>query len=299
MIEAQAADFAGAVLHRQCQVLAALELRHEIDGRILPPVDLTLRQCRRCGGRIGNEIPHHTIDIDDLRTGIETRLAVLARHIFVVLHIDDTLAGNALRRDELEWAAADRLGDLLHRIGLRQPLRHDGAIHLPERIRQQRKRLLQPEADHLVRRRRNLVGTRHQGAAEWIALGKRWIVATQSRASTGMPSWNARPSRECQIPLLAVIADDMAVHHLRLHIEVRIIAIQRIIHGKREVARDVRRGPDRIERGEVRMGRKDDRLGGIGLHDTRRSQCRRAGQCGLQDITTFHEIQRPQRIASC
>ncbi len=247
MVEAQTADFPGAILHCQRQVLVALELRHEVDRRVLPPVDLALRQCRRCSGRVGNEVPHNAIDVDDLRTGIEARLAVLARNVFVVLLIDDTLAGNTLGRDELEGAAADGFRHLLHRVGLRQPLRHDRAINLPERIGQQCKRLLQAEADHLVGGRRKLIGACHQGAAERIALGealdRRDAIARQNRRAVVEDQSVAQR----QIPLLSVIADDVALDHLRLYVEVRIVAVERVVHGEREVARDVRRRPHRIE----------------------------------------------------
>src|SRR5438270_12713689 len=134
MVEAEAADLAGAVLHCYYQVLVALELRDEIDRRVLPPIDLALRQRRRGGGRILHEVPHDTIDIDHFGTGAEARLPVRARHVIGVLFEYDALAGYALGRHEFKRPGADGLLDLLESVGVGQTLRHDRAIRLRQRI---------------------------------------------------------------------------------------------------------------------------------------------------------------------
>ena len=172
VVEPQAANLAGTVLYRNGDVLVGLYLRQQIKRRVFPPVDLTALECGRGGGGVGNEIPYHPIDVDDLRTGIEAGRAVLARHIGGVFGEYGAGAGNALVCQEFERTAADRLGDLLEGIGLGQPRRHDGAIDLGQSGPQQRERLVEAEADRGVRRRRDVVHPRHQGLAEWIAPGE-------------------------------------------------------------------------------------------------------------------------------
>ena len=129
-------------------------------------------------------------------------------------------------------------GDLLYRIGLRRgalgttaPQAHSGA----------RERLLNGSGSPCPGRRRQnrAISALPNGSRAWKASSRR-SHAPAPACRRGTPALRAVTSPP--------------FHHLRLHIEVRIIAIQGVIHGKREVARDVRRGPDRIERGEVGMG---------------------------------------------
>src|SRR5690348_16569666 len=134
MVEAEAADLAGAVLDCDYQILVALELRDEIDRRVLPPIDLALRQRRRGGGRILHEIPHDAVDIDHFGTGAEAGLAVRARHVIGVFLEYDALTGYALGRHEFKRPGADGLLDLLESVGIGKSLRHDRAIRLCQRI---------------------------------------------------------------------------------------------------------------------------------------------------------------------
>src|SRR5207244_3633307 len=66
MDEAQTADLASAVLDRHDQSLVALQLRHQVDRRVLPPIALALLQGRCRGARVGHKIPHRPLEIDDL-----------------------------------------------------------------------------------------------------------------------------------------------------------------------------------------------------------------------------------------
>src|SRR6266851_2783260 len=132
MVEAQTADLAGAVLDCHDQSLVALQLRHQVDRRVLPPIDLALLQGRRRGAGVGQEIPHDPVEIDNLGPGVEAWLAVLARHVIRVFLEQGALASSAR-------------------------------------------------------------------AISAVPIGSRWpqrlIVAAQSRANTGLPSWNLSPSR--------------------------------------------------------------------------------------------------------
>jgi len=130
VVKPQAGDLARAVLHRHRHVLVRLDLRHQIEARIFPPVDLAPLQGGRDSGGIRDERPYNAVDVHHLRPGIEAWRAVLAGHIGRVLGKHDRRARHTLIGHKLERAAADCLGDLLHRVGLRQTLRHDGTVHL-------------------------------------------------------------------------------------------------------------------------------------------------------------------------
>ena len=123
-------------------------------------------------GGIGHDIPFDAIEMHRLRARRHLGRPILARHILGELLVHHARSGNAFRCDEAIRAGAHHLAHLLHRIGQRQTLRHDAA-HAGggrERIGQQRERLLQPEPDLPVGRRRHLVGRRAQHAAEPVAL---------------------------------------------------------------------------------------------------------------------------------
>ena len=288
MIEPQADDLAGAVLYGDNEVFVGLQLRHEIDRRVLPPIDLALLQRRSRSARVGHEVPHDPVDIDDLGSGVEARLAILARYVIRVLLEHDALAGHALRSDEFERAAADRLLDLLVGIGLRQPLRHNRAIHLRERVGQQRKRLFQADADDLVGTRADLVGARYQRRAHRVTLAK----ALDRRHAIAGQDWRTivefEPVAQRQVPFFAIVGDAIAGDHLRLHLELGVEAVKRIVDCEREVPGDVGGGPDRVERGEVGMRNEVDRGLSLSPDDLRRGQRGGPGEDGFEHIASLH-----------
>src|SRR5262245_27059574 len=108
MIETQTADLPGAVLDHQHQILVALELRHEVDRRVLPPIDLALRERRRGGRGVLHEIPYDAVDIDHLGTGAEARAAGSPRDVVEIFFEDNALTGDPFGRNEFEGSRADR-----------------------------------------------------------------------------------------------------------------------------------------------------------------------------------------------
>ena len=72
-----------------------------------------------------------------------------------------------------------------------------------------------------------------------------------------------------QFPGLAVVVDAMARDHLRLHLELGVVAVQRVEHRQRVVAGDIGGGPDRIERRQVGMRDEIDRLRSVRPGDPR------------------------------
>ena len=159
-------------------------------------------------------------------------------------------------------------------------------------VRQQGKRLLELEADHLVGRGRDLVGDRGEIGPERIALPpaldrgnavlrqhRRVVVEFQSVAQR-------------DVPLQLVAAHRVAGCHLRMRLELVVEPVQGVEHQERVVAGDVGRGPDRIERGQIGLRNEFQYLLGIGARDARSGQgnceCSCAGQGRLQDVTAFH-----------
>ena len=111
-----------------------------------------------------------------------------------------------------------------------------------------------------------------------LRLPKRCIVATQSRASTGVPSWNISPSRNVRSHCLPSSLITWPSTICGCTLNVGVVAVQRVIDGEREVARDIRGRPHGIERGQVGMRREIDGLGPFGAGDTRRGRAPRHRQ---------------------
>ena len=170
VIEPDAADAAHAVLHIDGGTLVAPQHANEVDWWLLPPVEFALAQRRRRGSGIRLERPHHTVEMHDARTGEEARCALRPRHVAVELHVDAPRALDALIGEEAEWTAAGRIADLRVGIGLCDALRHDHTVRLRKCDRHQPERLLQPNADDAIRRRRNFGRPAHHRAAERVAL---------------------------------------------------------------------------------------------------------------------------------
>jgi len=99
-----------------------------------------------------------------------------------------------------------------------------------------------------------------------------------------------QPVAQRELPSPAVILDQMTLDHLRLGVELRIVAVERVVDRQRKIARDVGRRPDRVERGEVAMRREGYRGRGLRAADPRRRQSRGSGQCRFQKIASLHLV---------
>src|SRR4029077_6111078 len=91
------------------------------------------------------------------------------------------------------------------------------------------------------------------------------------------------------VPLLTIIVDTVALDHLRLGIEGRIVAIKSIEYRERIVTGDIGGGPHRIQRGKVSVRNKGDRLGGFCASDAWRGQRCRTGEGGFEKAASLHD----------
>src|SRR5437879_3821821 len=149
-----------------------LDLRQEVERRVLPPVDLARLQRGVGGGVIRHVAPDDTIQVPDLAAGGTARL-LLTRPVVRGLHVDDLGSRLPLVFHELERAGADRLLDRLVLGRGRDPGRHDERHvrrGLAERVEDEAERLRQLERERLLVRRRQLRGVGGEQPAERVAL---------------------------------------------------------------------------------------------------------------------------------
>ena len=86
------------------------------------------------------------------------------------------------------------------------------------------------------------------------------MLATQSRASTGVRRGSQAVAQR-EVPAQAVVLGRGAGEHLRLTCGSRVHAEERVEHHEGVVARDVGRGPDRVEHREVGLRDETQDLG--------------------------------------
>ncbi len=217
-----------------------------------------------------------------LRPGGAGGDAILPRAVALEPLVHRAGAHHALVRQEAERAAAHHLRNLLERIGQRQAFRHDRQhvdADLAQRLRQQRERRLEAEGDGAVVRGGQLVRHRHQGLAERIPPGP------APDAGHAIPRQHRRavveqqPVPQPQRPAPAAIRDDVPLHHLRLHLQRVVLPVQRVEHEVAVVARDVDRGPDRIECRDIGLRDEPQHAAALRPHDgggRQRPRCQRA-----------------------
>ena len=179
--------------------------------------------------------------------GVARRL--VARHVAVELRERGVAAQHVLVGQPAERAAADRLGDLLERIGLRQPLRHHHRRddELRQQRAQMRERLVQPQHDGAVIRRLHRIEPLRQRHAALVAhhpaLQRGDAVARPHRLAVVEPQVLAQPQR----PAAAVVLHQVAFEHLRPGVHRLVAAVQQIEHHEAHVPGDLRAGPNRID----------------------------------------------------
>ena len=116
LVGPQETDLAVGVQHADLYAACLLQLRQQIGQRNLDPVHLAGHQRIRRGGAVGDHLPLDAIDQHAMAAGGVARRFV-ARHVAVELRERGVAAQHVLVRQPAERAAADRLGDLLERIG--------------------------------------------------------------------------------------------------------------------------------------------------------------------------------------
>ena len=289
MVEPQAADRARRVLVLQHQPVVALQSRDQINRRVLPPVDLVVHQRRHRRRRIRHDRPHHAVEMRHLRPGGKAvRAARRPRHIIRIALHHDARARNPLIGLELERPAANHLGNLTVGVGLGDPLRHHRRGVLRQRIRQQPERLLQLDLDHLVRRRTHLIHRQRQRLPQRIALvrprHRSHRIARQNRRAV----MELQPVAQRDLPNLAIGRSGGAGRHLRMRRAALVHPIQRVINRQRNVARHIRRRPNRVQRRGIGMRHKAQSARVLPPNHRRCGQHRSASQRSLENIAATH-----------
>ena len=140
-------------------VAVALQRRHQVGDGVLPPVDLAVLERGRGGRRVGHDVPLDAVHAHALGAG-KPGAGVGARLVAGEALEGGAGAGHPVAAHEAHGAAAHVLPDLLERVGLRDPLRHDeaaGRAGLAEREAELREGLLQRPAEGPVVHRRQFV----------------------------------------------------------------------------------------------------------------------------------------------
>ena len=247
-------------LHLDRRIL--LQQRNKVIWHDLLDVDLPGAQRVQRGGGIGDVAELHGIDMRDAAAGHAARW-LAARDIGGIAVEAPGAAGNPFVRFEHERAGADAGAHRLVRVGLRVGSAHDdryGGGRIAQAGQQHRERFFQFD--------REFAGIGHDERVE--ALGQQPAVDGADRPSLErrdhVGAGDRRPVMERQagtqdeIVIQAIRADAVALHHLRLRVEVLVEAEQRLIDEVGKILRGVGGGPGRIERSQV-LRRRDVQRG--------------------------------------
>ena len=167
-----------------------------------------------------------------------------------------------------------------------------------ERVGKQRKRPLEAELEGLVVGRRSSSVAASSAWPKASRLPQRWMLATQSLASTALPSWNLRPaaarssticrrSRWSRLPPFAGWRGSCRPGHRAYRTP-----------GRRGCA-SRRRRPDRVEHGKIRLGREFHDALTRGERERRRGKRRRDKRCrggSFQEISSAQFILPARRF---
>ncbi len=182
--------------------------------------------------------------------------------------------------DEAVGAGADHLADLLEGIGVGQPLRHDEGqrrVDRAQRRGQHREGPLQAVAQAPVVQRHQLLRQGVEILAHRAALGPALQAGDRVLGQDALVVVEADVVAQRDGGDLAAILEGDALGKLGLRLEIGVDAEEAVVHHHAEVARDVGRGPDRVQHGQV--GVRDEfqrpRAGRLGDADAR--------QCGAGD----------------
>ena len=282
-----------------------LQQRHQVGQRRLPPVDLAVLQRGRGGAGVRQDVPLDPVEGDPLAAGQPVR-RLGPRDVVGEFLECRRRAGHPFVALEAHRAGADILADLLERIGLRDPLRHDeqaGRAALAQREQQLRVGLVQPEAEraivHRLQRIQPLLDRHaHGGVAHHPAADAGDGVARQHRGAVV----ELQALAQLEGPGLEVGADLVALDHLRLRLELVVDAVQHVPDQQGAVAHDVLRGPDGVEIGQGGLRHEAQHLavpwgvpwvarraGQTGHGEAARRRKRTRGG-GLQKVPTMHRL---------
>ena len=256
MVEARQAEQPRRVVKLGLDGAVALQQRQQVGGGLFPPVDLARLQGAGGGGGIRRHAPFDAVEIHPLRPGGPLVRAIGARHVIRVALIDQQAARHAFIGFEAIRAAAHDLleGDV--RVLAGDPLRHDEADRagrLGQRVDQQREGLLHPEGQAAV-----VIGDQFlaggvdrlaHGVARPPALdGGNGILGQHRRAIVEL-----EPGAERDSDAPAAIFHRVPFGHLRLRLELRVQAVERVVNQEGMVARDIGGGDDGVDHRDVRL----------------------------------------------
>ena len=261
----------------QRDVLVGLQQREEVGRRGFDQVDLAGQQRVRGGGGIGDGQPFDAIDLGDLAAG-QHRGRLAARLVARVLHVDDLLARLPFVLLQHEGAGAGVVVDLLVRVGVGDALgHHEGHVRrrLAQRLQHQAERLLEDDGEGLGVDRLDVAGGLEQDLPEAVArapaLDRGDAVLGRDRGAVAPFQPVAQRDRPGQL----VVGNGVLLRHLGLDLEIGVLGEQDVIDHVAVVARDQRRGPDRVEDLDVGM-----RHHAQGLCSRRRGRHRQADRGG-------------------
>ena len=166
------------------------------------------------------------------------------------------MAGFPLFFDEFERAGADRLWDLLVRVGLGQPLRHHErhvARQLAESIEDQRERRFQLYRECLVVDRLHLADGFHQLLAERVAFAPALDGGDAIGGAHRLAVMPLQPVAQDEAVAQLVVAGSPAIDHLRLRLEILVEREQRIEDQVTKIARDIGGRPNRVDAAQIRL----------------------------------------------
>ena len=122
---------------------------------------------------------------------------------------------------------------------------------LRQRFAQQRKWLREAEFDRLVSGRRQFRNDREQRATKSVALRPARQARDDIAAEHGRAIMEKQPSTQLEPPCQAIIANGVALDHLRPDVEIVVHAVKRVEHHLGMSARDIIRRQDGIEQGKI------------------------------------------------
>ena len=285
VVEAQAADTAGGVVHLH-EHAAFLEHGELVDGGLLPPVRFAGEQGAGGGGGVGDDVPFDAVEDGDFCSRGKAGAAGRG-DVGGVLFVDDAGAGDAFGGEVAVGAAADAFGDHLERVGAGEAFRHDGAHAgggFAQRVGEQGEALVQAEDDGFVVGGGEFVGGLHEREAKEVAGGPAADAGDAVAGADGFAVVEAQAVAQREAPEAAVVFDDMAGDHLRRGGVGFVGAVEGIEDEEAVVAGDGDGGPDRVERGDVGLGDEAQGFGRLGP-DSRGGQ---GGGRGGQEGASLH-----------
>ena len=279
MVGADPALVADGVVRDDGDVRVLLDLRDQVERRLLPDVDLTGLEGGGGGCRVGDVAPDQALDVHVLAAGGATR-GLVTRDVLGVAQVDDLVAGLPLLLHELVRSRPDGVLDHLllgrGREAGGQDEGHDGG-GLGQGLQHQAKGFAQLEHEGpLVGRLQPLRG-RQEKLAERITVapaleGHHAVLGGHRLAVVELQAVAQR-----EAPFAAVLAARPLVHHLRLDLAVAVQREERVVD---QVAigavGDVAGVARHIENAEVRVRDEAQRAALLLCLDIRR----REGECG-------------------